>query len=158
MPLTTGFAFLAGVITVLSPCVLPLLPVILATAAQEGKARPIGVVIGFVACFTFATLALSYLVRSLGLPPDINRLVAGYVLILLGLVLAVPFLHDLFERSASLLVGRFRAAEPRPKAMASVADLRSVPASVLRGAPASARSWLRSSRWRSTSRSTARPS
>jgi len=107
MFLTTGFAFLAGVITVLSPCVLPLLPVILATAAQEGKARPIGVMVGFVGSFTLATLALSYLVRSLGLPPDINRLLAGYILILLGLVLAVPALHDLFERSASLLVGRF---------------------------------------------------
>lgn len=107
MFLTTGFAFLAGVITVLSPCVLPLLPVILATAAQEGKARPIGVMIGFVGSFTLATLALSYLVRSLGLPPDINRLLAGYVLILLGLVLAVPALHDLFERFTSRLVGRF---------------------------------------------------
>lgn len=107
MFLTTGFAFLAGVITVLSPCVLPLLPVILATAAQEGKARPIGVMVGFVGSFTLATLALSYLVRSLGLPPDINRLLAGYILILLGLVLAVPVLHDVFERSVSLLVGRF---------------------------------------------------
>lgn len=107
MLLTTGFAFLAGVITVLSPCVLPLLPVILATAVQEGKARPIGVVIGFTGCFTLATLTLSYLVRSLGLPPDINRLLAGYILILLGLVLAIPFLHNLFERSTSLLAGRF---------------------------------------------------
>jgi cytochrome c biogenesis protein CcdA len=113
MLLTTGFAFLAGVITVLSPCVLPLLPVILATAAQEGRARPIGVVIGFVGCFTLATLALSYLVRSLGLPPDINRLLAGYILILLGLVLAVPFLHDLFERSASLAVGRLSGGGAR---------------------------------------------
>ena len=97
MFLTTGFAFLAGVITVLSPCVLPLLPVILATAAQEGRARPVGVMIGFVGSFTVATLALSYLVRALGLPPDINRLAAGYILILLGLVLAVPVLHSFFR-------------------------------------------------------------
>ncbi len=112
MLLTTGFAFLAGIITVLSPCVLPLLPVILATAAQEGKARPFGVMAGFVGSFTIATLALSYLVRSLGLPPDINRLAAGYILILLGLVLAVPLLHGLFERSASLAIGRFSSGGP----------------------------------------------
>lgn len=107
MLLTTVFAFLAGIITILSPCVLPLLPVILATAAQEGKARAVGVMIGFVGSFTIATLSLSYLVRSLGLPADINRLLAGYILILLGLVLAVPVLHNLFERSASLAVGCF---------------------------------------------------
>lgn len=112
MLLTTGFAFLAGVITVLSPCVLPLLPVILATATQEGKARPVGVMIGFVGCFTLATLALSYLVRSLGLPPDINRLAAGYILIVLGLVLAIPVLHDLFERYASLAIGRVSGGAP----------------------------------------------
>ncbi|MEZ5806028.1 MAG: cytochrome c biogenesis protein CcdA, partial [Rhizobiaceae bacterium] len=76
MLITAGFAFLAGVITVLSPCVLPLLPVILATAAQEGKARPVGVVVGFVGSFTLATLTLSFLVRSLGLSPDLNRLLA----------------------------------------------------------------------------------
>lgn len=113
MVLTIGFAFLAGVITVLSPCVLPLLPVILATAAQEGKARPVGVVIGFVGCFMLATLGLSYLVRSLGLPPDINRLAAGYILILLGLVLAIPFLHNRFERYTSLMIGRFSGGKAR---------------------------------------------
>jgi len=109
MLLPTGFAFLAGVITVLSPCVLPLLPVILATAAQEGRARPVGVVAGFVGSFTLATLTLSFLVRSLGLSPDLNRLLAAVILILLGLVLTVPVLHEAFERRASGLVSRMPA-------------------------------------------------
>ena len=103
---TIGFAFLAGVITVLSPCVLPLLPIILSSGAQEGRARPIGLIVGFVGAFTAATLALSYLVRSLGVPPDLNRIVAGAVLIALGLVLAVPFLHHGFERFAGVIAGR----------------------------------------------------
>lgn len=109
MLITAGFAFLAGVITVLSPCVLPLLPVIFATAAQEGKARPIGVVVGFVGSFTLATLTLSFLVRSLGLSPDLNRLLAAAILVLLGLVLAVPVLHEAFERWTSGLVSRMPA-------------------------------------------------
>ncbi len=109
MLITAGFAFLAGVITVLSPCVLPLLPVIFATAAQEGKARPIGVVVGFVGSFTLATLTLSLLVRLLGLSPDLNRLLAAAILILLGLVLVVPVLHEGFERWASGLVSRMPA-------------------------------------------------
>lgn len=106
MLVTVGFAFLAGVITVLSPCVLPLLPIILSSGAQEGRARPIGLIIGFVGAFTAATLALSYLVRSLGVPPDLNRILAGAVLILLGLVLAIPFLHRGFERFAGIIASR----------------------------------------------------
>ncbi|NGP19120.1 cytochrome c biogenesis CcdA family protein [Devosia aurantiaca] len=106
MLVTVGFAFLAGVITVLSPCVLPLLPIILSSGAQEGRARPIGLIIGFVGAFTAATLALSYLVRSLGVPPDLNRILAGAVLILLGLVLAIPFLHRGFERFAGVIASR----------------------------------------------------
>jgi len=106
MLVTIGFAFLAGVITVLSPCVLPLLPIILGSGAQEGRARPIGLIVGFVASFTAATLALSYLVRSLGVPADLNRVLAGTVLIVLGLVLALPPLHRQFERLAGILANR----------------------------------------------------
>ncbi|RJG40397.1 cytochrome c biogenesis CcdA family protein [Mesorhizobium sp. DCY119] len=113
MLITIGLAFLAGVITVLSPCVLPLLPVIFATAAQEGKARPIGVLIGFVGSFTLATLALSFLVRSLGLSPDLNRILAAAILVLLGLVLAIPPLQHGFERFASGLLSRLPAGGVR---------------------------------------------
>lgn len=106
MSITIGFAFLAGVVTVLSPCVLPLLPVIFAAAAQEGRSRPLGVVIGFVGSFTLATLTLSFLVRALGVPPDVNRLVAAAILVALGLVVAVPPFHHAFEHHASALVAR----------------------------------------------------
>lgn len=110
MALTVALAFVAGVITILSPCVLPLLPMILATAAQEGKARPLGVMIGFVVAFTAATLALSTLVRALGLPPDVNRTLSAVILALLGLVLLVPGLHLAFERWTGSLAGRPAAA------------------------------------------------
>lgn len=110
MLITAGFAFCAGVITVLSPCVLPLLPVIFATAAQDGRARPAGVMLGFIGSFTLATLTLSYLVRSLGLSPDLNRLLASAILVLLGLVLAVPALHRTFERTASGALARLPVA------------------------------------------------
>ena len=92
---SVGFAFLAGLITVLSPCVLPLLPVLLAGTAQDGRRRPIGLILGFVISFSLATLALSALVRGLGAPPDLNRLLAGAVLIALGLVLGTPAVYAL---------------------------------------------------------------
>jgi cytochrome c biogenesis protein CcdA len=108
---TIVFAFFAGVITVLSPCVLPLLPLIFATATQEGRARPVGVVIGFVGMFTAATLALSFLVRALGIPPDINRTLAGVVLLALGVVMVIPAIHLQFERWVGALAGRVPAGE-----------------------------------------------
>ena len=110
MALTIALAFVAGVITILSPCVLPLLPMILATATQEGKARPFGVILGFVVAFAAATLALSTLVRVLGVPPDVNRTISAVILFLLGLVLVVPGLQLRFERWTGSLAGRAPAA------------------------------------------------
>lgn len=109
MAFSLALAFVAGVITVLSPCVLPLLPLILATATQEGKARPLGVIIGFIAAFSVATLALSFLVRTLGVPPDLNRTLSAIVLFVLGLVLVVPGLQLQFERAVGGLAGRVPA-------------------------------------------------
>lgn len=109
---TVLFAFVAGIVTVLSPCVLPLLPVILAVSTQEGRARPFGVIVGFVGTFTLATLALSFLVRSLGVPPDLNRMLAAVVLIVLGLTLIVPVLHGAFERLAGYLARLVPAGGP----------------------------------------------
>ncbi len=103
---SVGLAFVAGVITILSPCVLPLLPLILAAAAQEGRARPIGVILGFIGAFSLATLALSTLVRTLGVPPDVNRTLSAIVLALLGAVLLVPGLQLRFEQLASGLANR----------------------------------------------------
>jgi len=109
MAFSLALAFVAGVITILSPCVLPLLPLILGAATQEGKARPWGVIVGFVGAFTAATLALSYLVRTLGVPPDLNRTLSAIVLAVLGLVLLVPRLQLGFERWA----GGFASFAPR---------------------------------------------
>lgn len=101
------FAFVAGVVTVLSPCVLPLLPVILANSTIGGRLRPIGVIVGFVVSFSVITLLLSLLVRSLGLSPNVHRTAAALVFIAMGIVLAVPALKARFEMWAAPVAGRF---------------------------------------------------
>lgn len=40
MLLLLGFAFLAGIVTILSPCILPVLPVVLSSGVTGGKKRP----------------------------------------------------------------------------------------------------------------------
>ena len=70
MVLLIAFAFVAGAATALSPCVLPVLPLVLSAGSTGGRARPLGVVAGLVLSFTFATVALVYVISALGLPDD----------------------------------------------------------------------------------------
>jgi cytochrome c biogenesis protein CcdA/thiol-disulfide isomerase/thioredoxin len=105
MEVLLAFAFVSGIVTILSPCILPVLPVVLSGSTGSGRSRPVGVIIGFVSGFTFFTLALSSLVRALGIPPDALRIAAVVFIVLFGLVLVVPVLRNLFERAASYLAG-----------------------------------------------------
>jgi len=96
----TGIALLAGVITALSPCVLPVLPLVLAaSAASESRWRPFAIVAGLVVSFTTFTLAGAALLSALGLPQDALRQLAIAMLLVL---------------SASLLSSRVARALERP--------------------------------------------
>src|SRR4051794_4209937 len=90
MVLLALFALLAGAATALSPCVLPVLPVVLAAGATGDRRRPLGIVTGLTLSFTFATVALVYVIDALGLPDDLLRMVAIVVLLLSGATLLVP--------------------------------------------------------------------
>ena len=90
MALLVLFAFVAGAATAVSPCVLPVLPVALAAGATGGRRRPLGVVAGLVISFTFATVALVYLLSALGLPDKLFRTLAIVVLGVVGVTLIVP--------------------------------------------------------------------
>jgi cytochrome c-type biogenesis protein len=97
---TTFFAFLSGIVTVASPCVLPVLPFLL-SGAIGGRARPYGIITGFIASFTLFTLFLSSLVQATGISSDTLRLVSVGFLLAFGLVLAIPPLHAWYERVSS---------------------------------------------------------
>jgi cytochrome c biogenesis protein CcdA len=62
------FALIAGFATCLTPCVLPILPVVLSRAATGGRRRPLGIVTGLVLSFTISVIALVYVIAALGLP------------------------------------------------------------------------------------------
>jgi cytochrome c biogenesis protein CcdA/thiol-disulfide isomerase/thioredoxin len=84
------FAFIAGVATALSPCVLPVLPVVLSAGLTGGRRRPLGIVTGLALSFAFATVALVYVIDALGLPDDLLRNIAIAVLLGFGIALLVP--------------------------------------------------------------------
>jgi cytochrome c biogenesis protein CcdA/thiol-disulfide isomerase/thioredoxin len=106
MVLLILFGFLAGAGTALSPCVLPVLPIALSAGATGGRRRPLGIVVGLAASFTFATVALVYVLDALGLPNDLLRNVAIGVLIVFGATLLIPPLAARLEGRLSRLTGR----------------------------------------------------
>ena len=108
MILLLGFAFLAGLVTILAPCIWPLLPIVLSSAVGgKSHKRPLGITLGIMASFTFFTLAISYLVRLFHLDPNIIRLFAVVVLIFLGLSMIIPALSRITEIWVSRLAGKF---------------------------------------------------
>lgn len=92
------FAFLAGVVTILSPCILPILPIILAGSVTTGKRKPLGIVAGFVGSFTFFTLFLSTIVQLFGISADLIRSVSIVIVFVFGLSLIAPQFQILLER------------------------------------------------------------
>jgi cytochrome c biogenesis protein CcdA/thiol-disulfide isomerase/thioredoxin len=99
-----AFALIAGAGTALSPCVLPVLPAVLSAGLTGGRRRPLGIVVGLAASFTFATVALVYVIDALGLPNDLTRTIAIVVLAVFGLTLLVPPLAARVEAFTSRLV------------------------------------------------------
>ena len=109
-----GFAFISGIITILSPCILPILPVVLSGGVSGGKARPFGVVTGFVASFVAFTLSLSALVNATGMSPEIPRYIAVFILIAFGVIMVVPALRYRFELWVSGFVSRSKGLRVAP--------------------------------------------
>jgi cytochrome c biogenesis protein CcdA/thiol-disulfide isomerase/thioredoxin len=97
------FAFVAGAGTALTPCVLPVLPALLASAGSGGRRRPLGVIAGLVTTFTIAIVALASVIDGVGLPDGTVRTLAVIVLLVFGLALLVPSLAARIEAPLSRL-------------------------------------------------------
>jgi cytochrome c biogenesis protein CcdA/thiol-disulfide isomerase/thioredoxin len=102
-----GIGFLAGIVTAISPCVLPVLPILLAGGAAGRK--PLRIIGGLVLSFSVFTLFASWLLDALGLPQDLLRNLAIALLFVMAAVLLIPRLALWVERSLSLF-SRLRPA------------------------------------------------
>jgi cytochrome c biogenesis protein CcdA/thiol-disulfide isomerase/thioredoxin len=84
------YATLAGAATVLSPCILPVLPIVFSSSLGADRLRPLGVVAGLIVSFAVATLAVTTLVAQLHLPADALRDAGIVIIALAGISLLVP--------------------------------------------------------------------
>ena len=96
----------AGGLTTLSPCVLPLLPLVVGGATQKNKLAPVFMGTGMVASFTLIGVVLGVLGERLSLNPDTVRTVGAWCLVLLGIVMLVPALTTRFNAMMSPLASR----------------------------------------------------
>ena len=126
---------LGGLITGISPCILPVLPVIFLSggaqsargtsdAPQAGRWRPYLVIAGLVVSFSLFTLVGSLILGLLGLPQDVLRWAGIVVLVLIGVGLIVPRFESLLEKPFSWIpqrnVGTERGGFPLGFALGAV--------------------------------------
>jgi cytochrome c-type biogenesis protein len=87
---TPLLAFIAGVLSILSPCVLPILPVVLGAAASEHRYGPLALAAGLSLSFVVLGLFLATAGHSIGLDAERLRSVAAVLIMAVGAVLLLP--------------------------------------------------------------------
>lgn len=96
----------AGLATVASPCVLPLLPLVLGVSiGQPDRTRPLFIVLGFVLSFSTLALAFGASTRILGVSADAVRIGSAALLLIAGVIMLVPSWSDRFTQSLSGIAG-----------------------------------------------------
>jgi len=99
------FSFLAGFVTILAPCIWPLLPIVFSASSSGGKRKSLGITLGVMTSFTIFTLFISYIVKIFPISPNSLRLVATIIIGLLGVSLLIPPLGARFEILINNLLG-----------------------------------------------------
>lgn len=92
-----ALSFLEGLALIISPCILPILPIMLAGAIEGDRARSVGIVCGFTFSFALFTLFSRALVQHLGIDLNLLRQGAFVLIALFGLVLLSDTLSDKFN-------------------------------------------------------------
>ena len=94
-------AFVAGILSILSPCVLPILPIVLGTAASSHRQGPLALAGGLSLSFVAIGLFLATAGHSIGLDADHLRYVAAALVVVVGVVLLLPPLQARLAAAAS---------------------------------------------------------
>lgn len=96
--INVGLAFLEGFALIVSPCILPILPIILSGSLDSGKKRPVGIIVGFILVFTVFTLFSRLLVQMTGLDLNNIRYVSFGLLLFFGIIMISSFLTEKFSQ------------------------------------------------------------
>lgn len=89
-------AFLEGFALIISPCILPILPIILSGSIYSSKMKPVGIVIGFIICFSIFTFFSRKLIQLFGIDVNIIRNFSLILLVMLGVIMMSDYLSEKF--------------------------------------------------------------
>lgn len=103
--LNPALGFAAGALTILSPCVLPLVPVVMGSAARASRKGPVVLAAGLVLSFTLTGFLLARLGAAWGLDADIVRSAGAILLAAAGFVLLFQRVQDRLTVLAAPLAG-----------------------------------------------------
>lgn len=93
--------YVAGLLTLINPCVLPILPIVLASALQAGRHGPAMIAAGMSLSFVALGLAVTVLGQTVGLTPEMVADAGAVMMILFGIVLLVPQFSARFETATA---------------------------------------------------------
>lgn len=85
--ISIGLAFIEGLGLILSPCIIPILPIILAGSLTGSKKRPLGIIIGFIFTFALFSYFAHTLISYFGVNVTLIRHIAYILLLLFGITL-----------------------------------------------------------------------
>lgn len=108
------FAYLAGVLTLINPCVLPVLPIVLATALTADRRAPVMLALGLSLSFVGFGMLVTAFGHAIGLTEARLTRIAALAMILFGAVLLVPRLQAGFEAALAGVSARADAALAGP--------------------------------------------
>ncbi len=96
-------AFFEGLALILSPCILPILPIILSGSIEGGKKRPLGIIFGFIITFALFTFFSRKVVLYTGIDLTLIRYMSYALLIVFGLVMMSTYLTEKLNMAAQRL-------------------------------------------------------
>lgn len=100
------FAYLAGLLTLINPCVLPVLPIVLASSLHRDRRAPVALAAGMSLSFVALGLGVTALGPALGLDSDSLARGAALAMVGFGLVMLVPALSGRFSTATAGLAAR----------------------------------------------------
>lgn len=90
------FGYLAGLLTLINPCVLPVLPIVLATSVQADRRAPVALAAGMSTSFVILGLGIALIGPALGVAEEMVSRVASVLMVGFGLIMMMPALGGRF--------------------------------------------------------------
>ena len=100
------FAYLAGLLTLINPCVLPVLPIVLASSLHRDRRAPLALAAGLSLSFVVLGLGVTAIGPALGLDTDTVAQIAALVMVGFGLVMLLPALSGRFSAATAGFAAR----------------------------------------------------